>query len=455
MDPAAALERRPVRVGLIGAGVVAIVAVAVAAGSGIVAGRTAILLAAGLGGALGLTGLAVVRYEVFLAFLITARASLDVIKVGSGSSVDATGAISVLFIGGTFLWLLRSDRSLETPTAARPILLPLLALLGAGAISVAFSDHPLESSLELVRMGTVVVIVLALGHAIRSWDDVRRFLIAFFCSAILPIAVAGSELLRGGGARLTPEGVSRINGTFQHPNPFGAYLFLVIVLAVALFPHVSNRWRWGLGGVAVASAGILITTYTRGAWVATVIGLAIVGLLQSRRVLWLMGASILAAVLLVPSVGSRLSDLSQERTVYGAPGNSLVWRFQYWQQALALQDDPVFGIGLRGIELEDEDAAAAHNDYVRLYVETGIVGLLAYLWLFVALYREAIRTYRRAPPGVGRGLAVAFLATLTGIVILSMAANVVSQLVILWYFAAVIVLALVAANLPPLSPREA
>jgi putative inorganic carbon (HCO3(-)) transporter len=447
VDPAAALERRPVRLGVIGAGVVAIVAVAVVAGSGIVGARTAIVLAAGLAGALGLTALAVVRYEVFLAFLITARASLDVIKVGGGGSVDATGAISVLFIGATFLWLLRSDGSLETPTAARPILLPLLALLGAGAISVAASDHPLDSSLELVRMGTVVVIVLALGHVVRSWDDVRRFLIAFFCSALVPILVAASELVRGGG-RLTPEGVSRINGTFQHPNPFGAYLFLVIVLAVALFPHVSTRWRWGLGTIAVAAAGILVTTYTRGAWVATVIGLAIVGLLQSRRVLWLMGASVLAAVLLLPSVGSRLSDLSQERTAFGAPGNSLVWRFEYWQQALALQDDPVFGIGLRGIELEDDDAAAAHNDYVRLYVETGIVGLLAYLWLFVTLYREAIRTYRRAPPGVGRGLAVALLATLTGIVILSMAANVISQLVILWYFAAIIVLALVAAQLP-------
>jgi O-antigen ligase len=318
--------------------------------------------------------------------------------------------------------------------------------LTAGAISITASEHPLESGLELVRMGTVVVIVIALSWVVRTRDDIRRFLVAIFASALVPLAVAGLELLGGGGG-LTPFGISRVNGTFLHPNPFGAYLFLVIVLGVALLPHLPRRWRWAVGALVLACGGVLIATYARGAWIATVLGLAVVGALQSRRVLWLMGAAMIAAVLLVPAVTVRLSDLSDDRAASGAAGNSLTWRFEYWQEALALQSEPIFGIGLKEVQLADEASAAPHNDYVRLFVETGIVGLAAYLWFFVTLFREAIRANRRARPGLARGLAVAFLATLTGIAVLSMAANVISQLVILWYFVTIVVVAMVAARL--------
>jgi putative inorganic carbon (HCO3(-)) transporter len=444
LQGAAALERRSVRATFLAAGAVAIVVVAVVAGSGTVGDRTAILLPVGLAVGLGMTALALVRYEVFLALLIVVRASLDVVKVSS-SSVDATGAVSVLFIGATFLWLLRSDDARDAPSAVKRVVVPLVALLAAGAISLTRSAHPLLSGVELVRMGTIVVIVVALGRAVRTPDDVRRFLVAIFGSAIAPLAVAGIELMRGAGG-LTLGGFSRVNGTFLHPNPFGAYLSLVIVLAVALIPHVATLWRWCLGALVVAAGCVLVTTYARGAWIATLLGLVVVGVLQSRRVLWLIGAAVVAAPLVFPAVIVRLSDLSTERAASGAPGNSLAWRFEYWEEALSLQDDPVVGIGLREVELSDEASAAPHNDYVRLFVETGIVGLAAYLWFFVTLFREGVRALRRAPPGIARGLAVAFFATLTGIVVLSMAANVISQLVILWYFVAIVVLALVATG---------
>jgi putative inorganic carbon (HCO3(-)) transporter len=444
LQGAAALERRSVRATFLVAGATAIVVVAVVAGSGTVGDRTAILLPVGLATGLGMTALALVRYEVFLAILIVVRASLDVVKVSS-SSVDATGAVSVLFIGATFLWLLRSDDALHAPPSVRRVVVPLVALLAAGALSLTRSAHPLLSGVELVRMGTLVVIVVALGRAVRTPDDVRRFLVAIFGSAIVPLAVAGMELMRGAGG-LTPGGVSRINGTFLHPNPFGAYLMLVIVLAVSLSPHVATRWRWCLGALVVTAACVLVTTYARGAWIATVVALVVVGVLQSRRVLWLMGAAMVAIPLMFPAVIVRLSDLSTERAPSGAPGNSLAWRFEHWREAISRQDDPMIGIGLKEVELSDEASAAPHNDYVRLFVETGIVGLAAYLWFFATLLREGVRALRRAPPGIARGLAVAFLAALTGIVVLSMAANVISQLVILWYFVAIVVLTLVAAG---------
>jgi O-antigen ligase len=405
-------------------------------------------IAAGAG--IGLCVLAVKRFPLFLALVVAIRASLDAAKLTS-SSVDATGALSVLFIGASALWLYQHRRELVERSVVAELLPPFCAFFAVGILSIAFSAHPLESALEAVRIGTVVVIVVALSRVVRDVKNLRVFLFAIFGSAIFPLTVAAVQLARGQGG-ITRDGISRINGTFVHPNPFAAYLFLIIVLGVAVFPHLATRWRWVLGALVFACGAVLVSTYARGAWIATLIGLVVVAALQTRRLLWVIGVAIVAIAISVPSVGIRLADLSESRSESGAPANSLSWRIRYWDQALALQDNPLLGIGLREVEATLEEGKEPHNDFVRIYVETGLLGLAAYLWLLSALFMKALRTLREAAVGLPRGLAVAFLGTLAGLVVLSISANVVSQLVILWYFGAIVVIACAA---PRLSARSA
>ena len=409
--------------------------------------RVGLLLPIAIVAGLGLSILAVARFEIFLLVVIVIRASLDVAKLTS-SSVDATGAISVLFIGATLVWLLRHDPLVAGASPVRGLLAPLTALLVVAAVGIVFSTHPLESALEVVRIGTVVVIVIALGRVVRSWQQVRAFVFALFASSIVPLGFASLQIARG-GAGLIGGGIGRVNATFQHPNPFGAYLFLILVLGVALIPYVPTIWKWALGALLIAESAVLVTTYARGAWVAALVGLIVVAVLQSRWLFWVMGVAAIVIVLAVPTVGLRLADLSETRAESGAPANSLVWRIEYWKQVLELQDNPLLGIGLREVQLREQQGAPPHNDFVRLYVETGLVGLAAYLWFFGALFRDAVRAYRRAAPGLARGLTVAFLAATSGLVVLSVAANVISQLVILWYFVSIGVIALVASRLDP------
>jgi O-antigen ligase len=169
---------------------------------------------------------------------------------------------------------------------------------------------------------------------------------------------------------------------------------------------------------------------------------------------WAVGAIIVAAGIMIPSVGVRLADLSENQKESGAPGNSLIWRFEYWQEVLALQDNPMLGIGFKEVTLTEtgDTATRAHNDPIRVFVETGFVGLAAYLWLFFTLGRQARETLRRAPPGLPRGLAIAFAASFVGLVLMSLAANLITQLVILWYFFTIVALAMARSNFPSAEP---
>jgi O-antigen ligase len=332
-----------------------------------------------------------------------------------------------------------------SPTAA--LLASVAALFLCALASIAFSNHLLESLFEVVRFGTLVVIVAVLGRLIRDGRTMRFVLMATLGSLLVPLAVASSQML-GGSGLLTASGLARIRGTFTHSNPFAAYLFLMITLIVSLYPHLERRWKVVLVPLALACGGALIATYARGAWAATVLALLVVGFLQDRRILWLLGGTMIAIAVAVPSVGVRLSDISETQKESGAPGNSLIWRFEYWQEVLALQDNPVLGIGFKEVELTQSVAKAPHNDPIRIFVETGILGFAAYVWVLVTLGLQARATLGRAPPGISRGLAVAFAASFAGLVLLSVAANVITQLVILWYFVTIVVLAMASSRFP-------
>ena len=407
--------------------------------------RAAFLIPVVVAAGVGLLFLAANRFEIFVLTILLARASLDAAKIGVGT-IDATGALSVLFVVVAVVWLLaqRSDTAAE-PSATAPLMPPLVAFVAVAALGLFFSHDPLASAVEWVRLGTLVAIVAVLGRVLKDERTIKLCLLAVLGSAVVPVAIGALQAARGSGA-ITAAGLDRIRGTFQHSNPFASYLFLMITLAVAIFPHVERRWRFVLVPYVLACGGLLVLTYTRGAWVAMIVALIVIAILQDRRIFLFLFAVAIALAILVPSVGVRLSDLSQEEKATGAPGNSLVWRFEHWRDVLALQTNPLVGIGLKEVELRDVSNVPPHNDIVRVYVETGLAGLAAYIWLSVVLWIESVRTWRRAPPGLARGLAVASIASLAGVMMLSVAANVITQLVILWYFFAIVALAMASTT---------
>lgn len=435
-EPRPSTASRQLLVG--GAALVAAASLSAAAAAGF--GARAALLPFAAVIALGLLVLAVTRFELFVALMLVSRASLDATKLSS-SSFDTTGAVALVFIVGSAIWLLRRKDAAE-PAPTSSLVPPLAALFGAALVSAIVSDHPLPSATEAVRLGTVPVIVIVLGRILTEPRHLRLVLGATLASAVLPLLAAIQQLTEGGG--LVVAGLSRIDGTFQHPNPFAAYLGLVLTMALALWTHARGRAKVLLGLLAVACGGALVLTYARGAWIGTVLALITVGILQDRRIIWALVAGVIVVALAMPSVGARLADLSQRVAPSGAPGNSLEWRLTYWRKVLSLQDEPILGIGLRGVQLSDEASQLPHNDPIRIYVELGLLGSAAYLWLLIVLAREARDAVRRSPPGIPRGLAVAFAASLISIVVQSLGANIVTQLVILWYFMAIAALAMAA-----------
>jgi O-antigen ligase len=88
-------------------------------------------------------------------------------------------------------------------------------------------------------------------------------------------------------------------------------------------------------------------------------------------------------------------------------------------------------------QFQTDEAKKPHNDFLRAYVETGVVGLLAYLAMVVLLVHAGLRALRRAPPGtLQRGVAAGFFSCAVAFVAVSAVSNVLSNVATLWYLVA-------------------
>lgn len=395
--------------------------------------RMALLAPVGALAALAMGMCALSRFEVFLYTVLLVRPSLDIIKAGTGA-LEPTAAVGVGVVLAGLAWLV-SQRMAVGPRPRTPLATGALTFTAVTALAVLGSPSPGTSGVEFARIASVLMMLLILERLFRDRPErLGPALVAAYGSLLVPAMVAAYQWMTGTGT-VVDEFV-RISGTFVHPNSFAMYLVVLLVGGVALLPHLDGAWRYGLLGATAVSAACLLATYMRGAWLATLVGVLVVGALQSRRMFIGVLVAGAVAVVLVPGVQARFADLAEPQQETGDAANSLAWRVQHWEDSLALADERrVTGIGLRMVQEATEGGKAPHNDFIRTIVEMGLLGFAAYIMFLAGLIRTAVRAVRASLEGLERGVAVASAGLVAALITLSMSDNVVSQVVVLWYFA--------------------
>jgi O-antigen ligase len=313
----------------------------------------------------------------------------------------------------------------------------MLGLAAAFVLSTPGAQAPFDSVQTAMKFVAVAVMFVVLEQVFsRNPERIVSLLVATFASLIVP-AIVGLTQIGRADAGTVPGAIEigRIESTFVHPNMFAAYLVIVGLLAVSLIPHLP-RWRPALVVVVVVVMPLLILTYARGAWIGCYIGLVFIGLAQSRMLL--IGVFVLTIVvaLAVPSVTDRLSDLdfSESKRPEQIDANSAEWRVDYWQKVLPLAGgSPVTGIGAGMIPSETAEAAPAHSAFVDVIVETGALGVVALLWVIVALWSGLVRAGRRLTDGPPRGITIGAAAIGLAILAQLVSESLLTQPAILWY----------------------
>jgi len=241
------------------------------------------------------------------------------------------------------------------------------------------------------------------------------------------IALVGLYQWLFGQNLITAEGVWRVRGFYGSPNNLALYLGKVFPLgvAVALWGQKGRR-QWAYGLAALLLAVVILFTYSRGAWVVGVpASLLFLAAMRGRRAVVVFGGLLIVVavvVLLVAGTGrlTTLLDTTQGTTFF---------RLQLWQSSWAmLRDHPLFGVGLDNFlyhyrthyvlpaAWEEFDLSHPHNFVLDFWLRLGFLGLLVFLWLVVAFFRQGVQAYRRLPESGERVLLLGLMAGMVNLV---------------------------------------
>jgi putative inorganic carbon (hco3(-)) transporter len=395
---------------------------------------------------IGLGVLALTRFVAFVEVLLVARASLDLAKLSGGVESASTDAgaraqdpaslLGVLFLVAATFWLLAQRHRNGLPGS--PLRRALTVFMAAGILSLLGTPRYGDSVLEVLRILAVVIMFVVLEQLMTDPKRMERLLRVVFISTLFPLALTTLGFLAGAPRTEVKGDFSRILGTFNQSNSFARYLMLILIFGVAVYPYVSRSYKRALMLILALATIYLVLTYTLSAVVATLLGVAVVALYQSKRLL--VGLVVCGACLLLlfPQLGARFAELSTQAdaATFRPHRSTLEWRLSYWADVFPLaKENPITGIGLGITSATTESEREPHNDLLRAYVETGIIGFVAYVSVLVSLIALGRRAVRVAPPHtLDRGVAVGFMGCAVAFLAVSLVANLMSNVIILWYF---------------------
>lgn len=213
--------------------------------------------------------------------------------------------------------------------------------------------------------------------------------------------------------------VGRATAGFSQPNQLGGFLVVLVPLAIA-GAALARRGRAIFVVAALAAATGVYVSFSRGA----LIGLALVPLIFLRGWrLWLVGPLVaLVAIIAAPGL------LKERFATLSSAGPDVTTRTDIWNAAVKVwEQHPLIGVGLGGFPEAYAQAPIpgklflpgstfeppphAHNVFLQLLAEEGILGFLAFAALLVVSARVTIRL-RAGPDRLERLLGSGLLAAL-------------------------------------------
>ncbi|OGX38666.1 MAG: hypothetical protein A3D87_03275 [Omnitrophica WOR_2 bacterium RIFCSPHIGHO2_02_FULL_50_17] len=196
---------------------------------------------------------------------------------------------------------------------------------------------------------------------------------------------------------------TRATAGFKTANGLGAYLTLAIPLILSLIFFRKEIFRYRLLSATIFFFAIwsLVVTFSRGAWLAAFLGAILFFLFflfhkQLSGFYLVLGFFIITVFLSVYLRFVLTGSFDFESMARHATAS---WRLNIWRDALImLEDRPILGHGINTFmqlfEVYRRDIGSgptyAHNCYIQLAAETGIAGLVSFLWIVFEIFRKSL-----------------------------------------------------------------
>ena len=291
--------------------------------------------------------------------------------------------------------------------------LPMLIFFLISFLSIFWSTHPgISISAFFRKLSEYILLYFIVVEAVREKRIVGNIIKALMLSVFFMCANGIFQKFTGYDfVRNYPLfSLQHMTSAFKFPNGFSAWLLIVSFpfICLTFFYKEDLRVRLTSLGLTVLTSYCLFHTYTRGAIISFILAVFLMFLLKGGKIYYaicailIIGIAVIALVLpedAGPYKGIRyyigMSEL--------VSGISSQHRIRMWTTGWKMfMDRPLLGQGLNTFMAnyerfripEEYGIWYAHNCFLQIGAETGIFGLLAFMWMILRMTVTSIKSWK-------------------------------------------------------------
>jgi len=355
--------------------------------------------------------------EYFILVLLAARPAVDfwrdfVLFSYRGFNFNINAALSALLLIWSiyFFWKNRSY------VRQIPALVPWILFLAWCTITLVYSYDPSSTITETMKAANLFAL-FGISYILYSkYGEKFRidFIKSLIAAAVIPLAVALFQFFTRTGMDID-DIRNRIYGTFAHPNILATFALLLLTVLLHEYPEKHSIFKNKLSSLNLTGIFLLLIialTYTRIAWIGTAVLLFAVGIIYFKKLVLYLTVSVGLFYLLFYPINNLLINnfnynlqtfnIISRLTTRNEDSDSVSWRIDVATKVLPLiKDRLVLGYGYgsfakvwndnKGIQNLWDNTSEAHDDYLKVAFEAGIIGIVLYLLIFATLLFEQIK----------------------------------------------------------------
>lgn len=364
---------------------------------------------------------------------------------------------TLLVIIGIMFWGFKIIDKEKMQFISTPLNLPVLGFMAICALSLFWSDSPFISLKELPLFLAGPLLYFIVVNNVHNEKQISRII-----SAILIIGglfgIYGIFQYNGIDFPfwIGNYGRGKVFGLFGNAGYFAEYLIIPLPIAISLFFVCKNKIKKILLLIGVlAMVGALLATLTRGPYLA--IGISLIFMIgvfifsggtryiqKNKKLLILILIVIIVVVFIVViptplnKSGTIISNIKERASIarlstdFALDRRIATWKFT----GLMIKDHPLLGSGIGTFKYntlryqakffdqrENRSlyphgvAAKAHNEYLQLWAELGVIGLGMFLWLIISYFNYGFKTLRKIKNNYRQGIIIGLMGSIVAFLV--------------------------------------
>lgn len=312
-----------------------------------------------------------------------------------------------------------------------PLNKPFMFFVIISLISVFNSVDYSDSMRGLLRLAYYWALFLIMAEEIKDDKHIKKIIFAMILGvSLLSVdaiwqVISGRDFIRG-NIPIVNIGLKRATASFPDANVFGIYLSAIAPLLIGLALYYFKRKK----KIAMSLVSILVLlgitlTYSRPTLLAIYIILLFLSIVKKDKILL---AALIIFIFMAPFVMPRnVKNWAKEVDCNPIRFMCNDDRIAIYRSSLnMIKDHPVIGVGINTFmknykkykecpeyrNTVTSDYIYAHNNFLHMAGEIGLVGLGVFAWLLYMLFSVSSRIYKRLKDPYLKTVALSLIACL-------------------------------------------